>query len=143
MSKAISTFTFESLSKLPIAAEQILEVSEGRKVFAFHGEMGTGKTTIIKEICKLLDVHDNLSSPSYGIVNEYQTANNKAVYHIDLYRLNEIEEALAIGIEDYITGYSYCFIEWPELIESLLPENTVSVYVTATDNVREINIFMG
>ena len=117
--------------------------AEERKVFAFHGQMGTGKTTIIKQLCRQLGSHDNFSSPSYSIVNEYliEPAAGK-IYHIDLYRLKDLEEALAIGIEDYISGEHYCFIEWPELIEALLPADVVNVEITQQDDMREISIFM-
>lgn len=112
-------------------------------MFAFHGEMGSGKTTIIKQLCILLGSHDNFSSPSYSIVNEYLVeGTTEKIYHIDLYRLKNIDEALAIGIEEYITGESYCFIEWPELIEALLPTDVINVSIKPEDNVREISIFM-
>ena len=115
--------TISSLTELPELSNAILQFSEGRKVFAFHGEMGSGKTTIIKQLCSQLGSQDNFSSPSYSIVNEYLIEGSREkIYHIDLYRLKNLEEALAIGIEDYITGESYCFIEWPDLIESLLPK---------------------
>ena len=106
--------------------------------------MGTGKTTLIKEICRQLGSTDNFSSPTYSIVNEYLIGgSNQKIYHIDLYRLKNIEEALAIGIEEYISGDSYCFIEWPGLIEQLLPPNTVKVDIKFENNMREISIFMG
>jgi len=131
------------VSEVPAISEAILRASQGRKVFAFHGEMGTGKTTIIKQICRELGSHDSFSSPSYSIVNEYLIEPGRdKIYHIDLYRLKNMEEALAIGIEDYIDGKSYSFIEWPELIESLLPPDVLNVHITLNDNMREISIFM-
>lgn len=142
MSDTTCSFKVESLAEIQTAAKRILDVSDGRKLFVFIGEMGAGKTTIIKEICRLLKVDDSLSSPSYSLVNEYRTTDNEPVYHIDLYRLNQLDDALAIGIEDYIDEQHYCFVEWPELIEPLLPQSAVRVYVAASDNVREINIFM-
>ena len=95
-------------------------------------------------MCGLLGSQDNFSSPSYSIVNEYLIEGSRAkIYHIDLYRLKDIEEALAIGIEDYIAGDSYCFIEWPELIAALLPQNVVNVSITHEGDMRKISIFMG
>ena len=136
--------TITSFEEIPALCKAILQFSDGNKVFAFHGEMGSGKTTIIKQLCALLGSHDNFSSPSYSIVNEYlvQGTGNK-IYHIDLYRLNDIEEALAIGIEDYITGDNYCFIEWPGLIERLLPRNVLNVSITHKGDMRKISIFNG
>ena len=131
------------ISEVPALSQAILRASVGRKVFAFHGEMGTGKTTIIKQICRVLGSLDSFSSPSYSIVNEYLIEPGRdKIYHIDLYRLKNMEEALAIGIEDYIDGKYYCFIEWPELIESLLPPDVVHVHITINDNMRQISIFM-
>jgi tRNA threonylcarbamoyladenosine biosynthesis protein TsaE len=135
--------TITDVNELPGMCHAILRASLGRKVFAFYGEMGTGKTTIIKQICRELGSHDSFSSPSYSIVNEYliELGRDK-IYHIDLYRLKNVEEALAIGIEEYIAGESYCFIEWPELIEALLPADVVNVRISLNDNMREISIFM-
>jgi tRNA threonylcarbamoyladenosine biosynthesis protein TsaE len=131
------------LNQLPEVAKDILNFSQGRRVFAFHGEMGSGKTTIIKQLCIKLGCKDNLSSPSYSIINEYLVeADEQKIYHIDLYRLKDIKEALSIGIEGYISGEYYCFIEWPELVNSLLPQNVINVSITHEDNMREISIFM-
>jgi tRNA threonylcarbamoyladenosine biosynthesis protein TsaE len=136
--------TISSITEIPALSEAILQHSEGKKIFAFHGEMGSGKTTIIKGICSLLGSHDNFSSPSYSIVNEYLAeATNEKIYHIDLYRLKDLDEALAIGIEDYITGKNYCFIEWPELIVPLLPANVVNVSIIHDGDMRKISIFNG
>ena len=136
--------TISTTKEIPALCKAILAFAEGRKVFAFNGEMGSGKTTIIKQLCAQLGSQDNFSSPSYSIVNEYlvKGSGNK-IYHIDLYRLKDLEEALAIGIEDYIDGDSYCFIEWPELVEKLLPQNVLNVSITHEDDMRKISIFMG
>ncbi|MBS1645760.1 MAG: tRNA (adenosine(37)-N6)-threonylcarbamoyltransferase complex ATPase subunit type 1 TsaE [Bacteroidetes bacterium] len=90
-------------------------------VVLFKGEMGSGKTTFIKELCKQLGVKETMSSPSFSIVNEYQSGSKEKIYHIDLYRLTSIEECLDIGIEEYLYSRNYCFIEWPQLIEPILP----------------------
>ena len=132
------------IDRLPELAREILQFTGTKRVFAFHGEMGSGKTTIIKQLCRELGSHDNFSSPSYSIVNEYLVEpGEEKIYHIDLYRLKTLDEALTIGIEDYISGRNYCFIEWPELIEQLLPEDVVNVSIKHEADMREISIFMG
>lgn len=131
-----------SIDRLSAVALDILGLTVGRTVYAFTGEMGAGKTTLIKEMCAILGVEDALSSPSYSIVNEYATTNNRVVYHMDLFRLKNPLEAVEIGIEDYLHSNCICFIEWPELIDGLLPHNTVRVEILVRDNLREISIFM-
>jgi len=129
---------------LPELANDILQFAGTKRVFAFYGEMGSGKTTIIKQLCKQLGSHDNFSSPSYSIVHEYLlNPGGYKIYHIDLYRLKNADEALALGIEDYITGLNYCFIEWPALIEQLLPEDVINVLIKHEADMRKISIFMG
>jgi tRNA threonylcarbamoyladenosine biosynthesis protein TsaE len=137
-------FSAFSLADLPSIAKQILQLYPQQKIFVFYAEMGAGKTTLIKSICKELGSADQFSSPTYSIVNEYKITNQTAsIFHIDLYRLNDLSEALDIGIEDYISGKDYCFIEWPELIKPLLPEKYVQVEIKTKENYREIAIFMG
>jgi len=135
-------WSITSLEELPELGKAILQFSSG-KVFAFHGEMGSGKTTIIKQICKELGSKDSFSSPSYSIVNEYliEKGGDK-IYHIDLYRVKNLEEAITIGIEEYIGGQHYCFIEWPELVLDLLPDDVINVSIKHENNMREITIFM-
>ena len=115
-------YDITSLSKLSSVALELLTLSDNR-IFAFSGELGAGKTTLIKHLCHHLNVIDPVSSPTFSIVNEYMTSENKKVFHFDLYRLNSTEEAIRMGIETYINTENYCFIEWPDLIESLLPNN--------------------
>ena len=132
------------INELPMVAASILKFAEGRKVFVFEGEMGSGKTTLIKELCRLLGSADNFSSPTYSVVNEYlMQSTGEPIYHMDLYRLNKLQEALDIGVIEYITGSHYCFIEWPELIEELLPAEIVRVCIKTEDNIRNVSIFMG
>jgi len=107
-------------------------------VFCFYGNLGAGKTTLIKLICEHLKVIDSISSPTYPIINEYKTADNKIIYHIDLYRLKSIEEAMNIGIEDYLFSDHLCFIEWPDNFESILPDNHIKIKITKFDDYREI-----
>lgn len=130
-----------SIDELPNIAESILQFSEGRKVFAFYADMGAGKTTLIKEICKQLGSNDNFSSPTYSIVNEYLTDTNGKIYHIDLYRLKSLEEALDVGMEEYMAGDNYCFIEWPDLVERLLPDDVVKIEIKPDGHLRNLSIF--
>ncbi|WP_281322185.1 tRNA (adenosine(37)-N6)-threonylcarbamoyltransferase complex ATPase subunit type 1 TsaE [Flavobacterium aestivum] len=115
------TITF-SLDQLEEVTQQILEQNPN-KVILFNGEMGAGKTTLIKQLCKTLGVEDATSSPTFSLVNEYQTIENKTVYHFDFYRLNQESEALDMGVEDYLYSGNWCFIEWSEKIENLIPEH--------------------
>jgi tRNA threonylcarbamoyladenosine biosynthesis protein TsaE len=110
-----------SLDQLEEVAQKII-AENPNKVILFHGEMGVGKTTLIKQLCKTLGVTDATSSPTFSLVNEYQTAKNQTVYHFDFYRLNKEEEALDMGIDDYLYSGNWCFIEWAEKIPNLIPE---------------------
>ncbi|MCK9423370.1 MAG: tRNA (adenosine(37)-N6)-threonylcarbamoyltransferase complex ATPase subunit type 1 TsaE [Bacteroidales bacterium] len=100
------------------------------RVFAFYGSMGAGKTTFIKALCRELNGIDIVQSPSFSLINEYKTAVGESIFHFDLYRINKLEEVFDIGYEDYIYSGSYCFLEWPELIENLLPPETIKVSIT-------------
>jgi tRNA threonylcarbamoyladenosine biosynthesis protein TsaE len=110
-----------SLDQLEEVAQKII-AKNPNKVILFHGEMGVGKTTLIKQLCKTLGVTDATSSPTFSLVNEYQTNVNQTVYHFDFYRLNKEEEALDMGIDDYLYSGNWCFIEWAEKIPNLIPE---------------------
>ncbi len=114
---------------LPSAVRRLLEHSGGSRIFAFYGSLGAGKTTIIKAICNLLGASDMTSSPSFTLVNEYRTPEGDSLYHIDFYRIKNTEEVFDFGLEEYLYGESYCFMEWPELIEELLPSGTVKVRI--------------
>ena len=120
--------TVKNLSELPEAATQILEEAKGNRIFLFYANMGMGKTTLIKGICKQLGVDENVSSPTFSIVNEYE-AEGKKIYHFDFYRLKDEHEAFDLGYEEYFYSGNYCFVEWPDKIENLLPEDAVSVYI--------------
>ena len=100
------------------------------RVFAFHGEMGMGKTTFISAVCSRLGVKSSLSSPTFSIINEYRSSDSNIIYHIDLYRLKDEREAIAAGIEECIHSGNYCFIEWPERTPELFPENTVHCFLS-------------
>ena len=111
-----------SLPQLEDVAQKILDQNPN-KVILFHGEMGVGKTTLIKQMCKNLGVTDATSSPTFSLVNEYETPSNQLVYHFDFYRLNKETEALDMGIDDYLYSGNWCFIEWAEKIPNLIPES--------------------
>jgi len=106
------------------------------KVILFNGEMGAGKTTLIKTLCKTLGVQDATSSPTFSLVNEYQTVNNQLVYHFDVYRLKSQTEALDMGIDEYLYSGNWCFIEWAEKIPDLLPENYSVITITVLEDGR-------
>lgn len=131
----------ESLDKIDSAAIEFINVMGDNTVFAFHGEMGAGKTTFIKAICKNLGVSDVINSPTFAIVNEYRSDSAELIYHFDFYRINKIEEAFDFGYEDYFYSGSLCFIEWPELVENILPKDTVNVRILVLeDGSREVTI---
>lgn len=129
-----------SLSEVPSIAQEII-ASTKYKIVLFYAEMGAGKTTLIKEICKQLGVEDVISSPTFSLVNEYQTNNGETVYHFDFYRITDEEEALDIGVEDYFYSKSWCFIEWPDNIENLLPLDAVEIHISILEvNQRNIQL---
>lgn len=111
------------------AAREFVSAMGDNTIFAFYGKMGAGKTTFIKAICEEMGVEDAVTSPTFAIVNEYHTAEDDLIYHFDFYRIKREEEVYDIGYEDYIESGCPCFMEWPELIENLLPEDTVKVTI--------------
>lgn len=136
-----------SLNEIEQAALSFLEYlnksefSNRSKVIAFYGEMGVGKTTFIKALCKSLGVEDEVTSPTFSLINEYFTKDNQSIFHFDFYRINSIEEAFDFGYEDYFYSGNFCFVEWPELVENLLPEDFLRVEITENeDNTREYNV---
>tara|TARA_B100000579_G_scaffold434931_1_gene457004 strand:- start:678 stop:1106 length:429 start_codon:yes stop_codon:yes gene_type:complete len=133
------SFVIKNENELDEIAQQLLKKCN-LKIFLFYGEMGVGKTRLIKSLCKGLDVLDVVSSPTFSIVNQYLNKNNDFIYHFDFYRTNNKEEIFDIGYEEYIYSSSYCFIEWPEKIESLLPNNYIKIEMILDGNNRKINI---
>lgn len=114
------SFSNVSLSQLEHVAQQIISAANQHKIWAFYGQMGAGKTTLIKQICKQLGVNDDISSPTYSLVNEYKTNDENTIFHFDFYRIKNLEEVYDIGYEDYFYSGNICLIEWPEKIEALL-----------------------
>jgi tRNA threonylcarbamoyladenosine biosynthesis protein TsaE len=123
----------ESVKELDIAAKKMLLVFPDARIFAFYGKMGAGKTTFIQAICRALGSSDYVTSPTFAIVNEY-SAEDTPIFHFDFYRIKKLEEAFDLGYEEYFYSGNYCLIEWPEMIESLLPENIVIVRIEAGDD---------
>lgn len=133
--------TINDIAQLPNAAHAFVNAMGSHKVFAFYGSMGAGKTTLIKAICEELGVTETVASPTFSIVNEYRDAQGRSIYHFDFYRINKLEEVFDFGYEDYFYSGNVCFIEWPELIESILPEETVRVEIDVDDQgVRTLQI---
>lgn len=112
------------------AAKKFLENTRGSRIFAFYGSMGAGKTTFIKAVCNALGTDDIVSSPTFTLINEYISDKGEPIYHIDFYRIKKQEEVFDFGIEEYLSSGSYCFMEWPELVEEILPPETVKVIIT-------------
>jgi len=125
-------------SRLSEAAGRFIKKTGGSRIFAFYGEMGAGKTTIIRYICKALGSTDIATSPTFTIVNEYKVPGGDSIYHIDLYRIRKLAEIFDFGIEEYLSGRSYCFIEWPEIAEDILPADAVRVRISVDNNERRI-----
>jgi tRNA threonylcarbamoyladenosine biosynthesis protein TsaE len=120
------------------AAAKFLRYYGDKRIFAFYGSMGAGKTTIIKAICKALGAVDLVSSPTFTLVNEYRTSDGEALFHIDFYRIKKQEEVFDFGIEEYLDGKSFCFMEWPELVEEILPSDTVCVRISVGEDEQRI-----
>lgn len=118
-----------SLDELKDVAEAVIESLDGRNVVALFGAMGAGKTTLISAIMEHLGSTDNVTSPTFALVNQYSTAANEPVYHFDFYRINRIEEAFDMGYEEYFYSGDLCLVEWPELVEQLLPEDAMVVKI--------------
>ena len=123
-------YSFLDLNQI---AKEIIRNSK-YKILLFHGDMGVGKTTLIKEICKILGTDDLINSPTFSIVNEYITNTNEIIYHFDFYRIKNEEEALNLGLEDYFYSNAWCLIEWPSVIQNLVPLKNSTIYITELNN---------
>ena len=130
-----------SLAQLDEVAQKILTTYKNSRIFCFHGEMGAGKTTVIKALCKNLGIKNIPTSPTFAIVNEYYTPNNEPVYHFDFYRIEHPEEAINIGIFEYLESGNYCFMEWAEKIEEILEEDKVEINIERIDEQTRIITF--
>ncbi|MCU0391850.1 MAG: tRNA (adenosine(37)-N6)-threonylcarbamoyltransferase complex ATPase subunit type 1 TsaE [Thermoflexibacter sp.] len=119
----------KSIDEISVIATNIINFAGKERIWLFDGEMGAGKTTLIKAVCEQLGVIDNVSSPTFAIVNEYLTQKNERIFHFDFYRLKNEREALEIGIEEYFDSGNYCFLEWASLIPSLLPEKYIVINI--------------
>lgn len=137
-----TTIRIESLEKIQEAAKAFVANMGDDTVFAFYGKMGAGKTTFVKAICEELGVEDTITSPTFAIVNEYRSdLAGELIYHFDFYRIKKLDEVYDMGYEDYFYSGAICFIEWPELIEELLPGNTVKVSIEELENgEREVTL---
>lgn len=132
----------KNIEQLPLSAELFLKKYSGFSIIAFYGEMGAGKTTFIKEICKNLQVIDQVNSPTFSIINEYHTKKGEVIYHFDFYRLKNEEELFDLGYEDYFYSGNLCLIEWPEKIEKHLPAGHLKIQIQIQKNgIREISKF--
>lgn len=134
----MKTITIKDLEHIGEAAQQFVSQIGDRHVFAFYGSMGAGKTTFIKAVCEVLGVDDVITSPTFAIVNEYSLPQSEGagdkLFHFDFYRIKKLEEVYDMGYEDYFYSGSLCFIEWPELIEELLPDDAVKVSITEQED---------
>jgi tRNA threonylcarbamoyladenosine biosynthesis protein TsaE len=127
------TLHCNSMDELDGIAVKLLHKYPNARIFAFFGAMGAGKTTFIKKVCRQLGVKDEVNSPTFAIINEYIRENRESVFHFDLYRLKSWQELLDIGYEDYFYSGKFCFIEWPEKIENLLPEDAINVAISVSN----------
>lgn len=128
----------DSLDTIELVAKRFIELIRGKgNVIAFYGQMGAGKTTFIKSLCKVMGVIDLVGSPTFNIVNEYATKDGDAVYHFDFYRIESLEEAFDIGIEEYFYCDALCLIEWPQKVEQILPSDLIKVQISVLDGELE------
>jgi tRNA threonylcarbamoyladenosine biosynthesis protein TsaE len=124
----------DSLDNIHVAAKEFINNMGTGKVFAFYGKMGAGKTTFIKAICEEMGVNDVITSPTFAIVNEYTANNDTPIYHFDFYRIKKLEEVYDMGYEEYFYSGNLCLLEWPELIEGILPEDVTKVTITEQED---------
>jgi tRNA threonylcarbamoyladenosine biosynthesis protein TsaE len=130
-----------TLDKIAETAQKFVEATSGYIVFALHGDMGAGKTTFVHAVSEVIGIKDSISSPTFSIINQYTNPEGRIIYHIDLYRLKDEEEAIQAGVEDCLYSGNTCFVEWPEKAPGLFPDNTLHINITAIDmNTRKLKI---
>ena len=130
-----------SLNEIDTAAKKLLAQTSNYKVFAFYGEMGAGKTTFIHALCKAMGISDVITSPTFSIINQYNTHDGQAVYHMDLYRIKDENEAISAGVEDCLYSGNMCLVEWPDKAAGILPDNTLHLYISSiAGNTRKLKI---
>lgn len=127
-----------SINDLPAVTKRIFDFAGDEKIWLFFGDMGAGKTTLIKHICDHISTTDVVSSPSFSLVNEYENREGKKVYHFDFYRIKDQEEAMDIGVDEYFQSGNLCLVEWPEKIPSLLPDNYFSIHISVNSEDKRI-----
>lgn len=137
-----ATITIKRLDELPSASRQLLEHGNDIKIWLFNGDMGAGKTTLIKSICQELKVIDQVSSPTFSLVNEYLTESGQVIYHFDFYRIKDEAEAFHIGADDYFYSGNLCLIEWPEKVKNIIPEECLEINITVSDKIRILQLFI-
>lgn len=140
--KIMANTTTFSLTELPQAAQSLLDYADDRRIWMFIGEIGAGKTTLIQSLCKILGIEEAVTSPTFSLVNEYLDDNGQSVYHLDLYRLKSEAEAINMGIEDYLYSDAYSFIEWPQIIDNLLPEDVIRINLSVVDDSTRKMVFL-
>lgn len=128
-----------SLNEIDATAAELLAHTDKHKVFAFHGEMGAGKTTFINALCRAMEVEDIVSSPTFSIINQYKTKQGQTVYHMDFYRIKDENEAINAGVEDCLYSGIICLVEWPGKAAGILPDDTLHLYISSiADNTRKL-----
>jgi tRNA threonylcarbamoyladenosine biosynthesis protein TsaE len=128
-----------SLNEIATAAKKLLTEAGDYKVFAFHGDMGAGKTTFIHALCNAMNITDVVTSPTFSIINQYKTTEGQTVYHMDLYRIKDENEAINAGVEDCLFSGNRCLVEWPEKAPGVFPDETLHIYITSIDdNTRKL-----
>jgi len=133
-------FSIKNISELQMVARELLPYLQANPVLTFYGKMGAGKTTLIKAICKEMGVTNIVTSPTFALVNEYTTTSSETIFHFDFYRINKIEEIFDLGYEEYFYSGHYCFVEWPELADSILPDDALQIkIVEGSKGVRKIS----
>lgn len=126
--------TISSIDRIHEAAKEFVQTLQQGRVYAFYGKMGAGKTTFIKALCEELGVEDVVNSPTFALVNEYTSGRGEPIYHFDFYRIKNLEEVYDMGYEDYFYSHHLCLLEWPELIESILPDDAIRVTITVEED---------